>query len=232
MIYLRVLLFTLAVRPFLALFAGVVLLGGERLPVRGPAIVAANHNSHLDALAIMAMFPIAMLGRLRPVIAGDYFDRSSSVKWLLANLLGVISFDRTGRLGHRRFLEKCSTALGRGEILILFPEGTRGKPERRSACQPGLGHLARRFPKVPVIPVFLSGFGRVLPRGSRLPVPHFCAAAVGSPLFGGKDVAATTNAFSNALSRLEQRLRLFRAKGSKFPPTPPRRREWNPTTQS
>jgi 1-acyl-sn-glycerol-3-phosphate acyltransferase len=214
MILARILFFALVLRPSLALFAGINLLGREHLPAQGPAILAANHNSHLDAPAIMAMFPLAMLGRLRPVIAGDYFDRSCNAMRLLASLFGVISFRRDVPSGHRRFIEECSAALRRGEILILFPEGTRGEPERRSACKCGIGHLARRHPKVPVIPVFLRGFGRVLPRGARLPVPHFCAAAIGSPLYGGTDVVETTRAFNAALSRLEHHLLCFQAGGA------------------
>src|SRR5215831_11186670 len=74
------------------------------------------------------------------------------------------------RRHHRR------SRLDAGEILILYPEGTRGMPGVMSELKAGVAYLARRYPKVPVVPVTLSGVERILPKGAVVPLPLTVAA--------------------------------------------------------
>lgn len=177
----RLLFFALVVRPFTIVALGLNVRGGERLPFRGPAIIVANHNSHLDTLALMTLFPLSVLRLVRPVAAADYFLKNKYVAWLALRLIGIIPIARA-EIGHKHDpLEGCYRALERGEILIVFPEGSRGEPERLGKFKTGVAHLAEKFAHAPVIPVFMHGMGKALPRGEAIFVPFFCDICVGEP---------------------------------------------------
>ena len=152
----------------------------ERLPASGPAVIAANHNSHLDVVALMSLFPLAMLHRIRPVAAADHFLRPGPVGWLARNILGIIAIDRSGK-GAEAVLGPVRDALRRGDIVIIFPEGTRGAPEVMSKFRRGATVLAAEFPGVPFVPVYLHGLGKILPRGDWRFVPFAAEARVGLP---------------------------------------------------
>lgn len=83
---------------------------------------------------------------------------------------------------HEDPLEGVAGAVERGDIVIVFPEGSRGEPESLGEFKTGVAHLSRRYPELPFYPVFLQGLGKALPRGEALLVPFFCDAFVGRPL--------------------------------------------------
>ncbi|HYP04528.1 MAG TPA: lysophospholipid acyltransferase family protein [Cyanobium sp.] len=178
---LRQLFFLLVVRPLLGLVIGLNVRGAQHLPRRGPALVLANHNSHLDVFVLLCLFPIALLPQLRAVAAADYFLANRALAWFSRKVVGILPIDRQVRSGHHDPLLPVEQALDQGQIVILFPEGTRGEPEAFSPLRSGVAHLARRHPSLPCIPVFLHGLGKALPRGEALLVPFFCDVVVGDP---------------------------------------------------
>lgn len=159
----------------------------ERLPIEGPGILVANHNSHLDALVLMALYPLAMAAVLRPVASERYFlEQNRFLAWFADYVLDIIPVSAKsagGHCQHRTFLIRCDEALAHKQILIVFPEGSRGQPECLSAFQSGIAHLAKRHPTVPIVPIFLHGLGKAMPKDDPLFVPFVCGVAIGPPLF-------------------------------------------------
>lgn len=180
---LRWLFYGVLVRALVLIALGVTVRNRQRLPVEGPAIIAANHNSHLDTMVLMSLFPLSLLPKLRPVAAADYFCKTPKRAWFSEKILGIIPVARRKEGGANPLLG-CERALKRGEILILFPEGSRGEPEALTAFKRGIGHLAKADTRVPVVPVFMHGLGKALPKGSALLVPFNCTVSVGAPLHG------------------------------------------------
>ncbi len=199
---LRALFFLLVVRPLVLIVLGINLRHRERLPAAGPAILVANHNSHLDTLTLMTLFPHKLLAKLRPVAAADYFLARKSLAWFATRIIGIIPIARRARPGAGDPLLGCDEALGRGEILILFPEGSRGEPERLTSFKTGVAHLAARHPDTPVIPVFLHGLGKALPKGETVLVPFFCDVFIGAPLTWTGDRASFMTALETAMAAL------------------------------
>ena len=198
---LKTLFFALIVRPFVLLVAGVHVRGREHLPDSGPCIVAANHNSHLDTLVLLSLFPLARIRRVRPVAAADYFMRNPLSAWFATELIGIIPIKRKPNRRDGHPLARVERALEAGETVIIFPEGSRGEPEAMQPFKTGIAHLAKAFAEVPVVPVYVHGAGKCLPKGEALFVPFGIDVSVTEPLFCGGD--ESHRAFTE---RLESRI--------------------------
>jgi len=154
----------------------------DLLPSKGPAIIVANHNSHLDTMVLMALMPLSRLKDIKPVAAADYFFSSPRKAWLSAHVLGIIPVERTSADKAVDPVEGCYEALAQDRVLSLCPEGSRGEPEQMTDLKKGVSYLAERFPDAPVVPVFTHGLGKALPKGSFMLVPFFCDIFVGEPI--------------------------------------------------
>src|SRR5258706_1149485 len=203
---LRFLFLMIFVAPLARFLTGADVVGRERLPTTGPAIVAANHNSHVDTLLVLTIFPVATMGRLRPVAAADYFLRGPMIGWFSRHLVGIVPIARNKAGGGEDVLAPAREALAQGDIIILFPEGTRGDAsDEMGRLKHGVAMLAEAFPQAPVIPVWLEGAGRVLPKGAHVPVPVNCTVLVGEPLRWGRQRAEVMHAFPQSLLALRDK---------------------------
>lgn len=180
---LRRLFMFLLVYPVVFIWLGIRIWQGQRLPKKGPAIIVANHNSHLDVLTLLSLFPLSFSDQIRPVAAADYFLKNRWIAWFSQRVIGVIPVVRGGASKESNPLSGCIDALREGNVIILFPEGTRGEPEQLSEIKTGLWFLSQEFPEVPIIPIFMYGLGRSMGKGQWIPVPFFVDIYVDEPLF-------------------------------------------------
>ena len=188
--FLRLLLLTLIAKPLARILTGADVIGREHLPVKGPAIVVANHNSHVDTLLMLSIFPARTLARLRPAAAADYFLANPVIGWFSRHVIGIVPVERAKAGQGVDVLAPAREALLSGDIVLIFPEGTRGDASDRLApLKSGVARLAAAAPEAPVTPVWIAGAGRVLPKGEGVPVPLNCSVHVGPPLrwAGDKD---------------------------------------------
>lgn len=202
---LKKLFFLLIVKPVVFVGLGLNLFNRERLPGSGPAIIAANHNSHLDTMVLMSLFPVSQLPKVRPVAAADYFLRNRLLAWFALKVIGIIPLDRKGGASKDGLFTECKSALENGEILLVFPEGSRGDPEKMQPLRKGIYHLAQSVEDVGVTTVVMHGLGRAMPKGGSMIVPFNCDVVIGDTHYpeGGADgfVEQLRRSFDEQLSQ-------------------------------
>ena len=151
--------------------------GLENLP-REPYIIAANHSSHLDTLAIMTVLGNESK-RLRVLAAKDYWFSTRFKSWFSGELLKFVPFDR-----HANFLQGLRISqevLKQNECLLIYPEGTRSVTGELQPFKPGLGLLAYES-GAPIIPTYINGTYHALPKGRNLPRKSRIQVTFGKPI--------------------------------------------------
>jgi 1-acyl-sn-glycerol-3-phosphate acyltransferase len=143
-------------------------------------IYCANHSSHLDFLLLSACFPSARRRRIRPVAAAEYWTAGPLRRYLSGCVFRSVLIERERRSLNP--LEPVLEALRRGDSLIFFPEGARGPGESLQPLKPGIFHIARAFPPVDIVPVWIDNSYRIMPKGFFFPVPLLCSATFGTPI--------------------------------------------------
>jgi long-chain acyl-CoA synthetase len=139
--------------------------GAGHLPSRGPFVLASNHSSHLDSLAIAAAldyrryrdtFWVALVGA----------DVNAILSGLVRLLPRALPIDP--RRGVLSSLALAAAALKRSRSLVWYPEGQRSVKGELQSFKPGLGVLTEHVPAT-IVPVFVHGTHDALPPGSFLP---------------------------------------------------------------
>jgi 1-acyl-sn-glycerol-3-phosphate acyltransferase len=167
------------VRGWLRAYHRLEIAGRENLPAEGSFVLVANHASHLDALSILAALPLRKLHRVFPAAAKDFFFVSIPRSLVAAVAVNALPFDRETHI--RQSLSLCRQLLENpGNVLLLFPEGTRSTTGEMGPFKPGIGLLLAETP-VPVVPCYLDGTYRALPKGSYIPRPRKVRLIIGPP---------------------------------------------------
>jgi len=177
----------LLLRTYFAIAHRLTIEGRDKLPAHGPFVVAANHCSHLDALALGAALTPRHRERAFPIAAGDVFFQSGVTSTFSAIMLNALPMWRKNCGPHaladlRRKLQEEKA------IFIIFPEGGRSRTGSMMPFKHGLGMLVAET-NVPVVPCGLAGTFEALPPHRKLPRPVAIKLIIGDTL----EFASTAN---------------------------------------
>ena len=154
-------------------------VGRSFIPHNQRTLVIANHSSHLDMGLVK--FALGSYGAdLVTLAAQDYFFEGNRYrKAYFEQLTNLVPMSRSGSL--RGALREAGALLDRGKTVLIFPEGSRGEGAGLRPFKASMGHLALRH-SVDILPVFLEGTDRALPKGSAFPKTRQIEARIGPPL--------------------------------------------------
>lgn len=204
---LKFIFFFCFVKPYVYFVLGVNVSGAENLPKisKGPSIIVANHNSHVDTLLLMSLFSTLQILKIHPVAAADYFCNTKLKSFIFKTLLGLIPLQRKfGKTTKEELFKKINEVLRDGETIIIYPEGTRGEDSSLNEFKSGVAHIAAMNPDIPVVPFFINGPDRILPKGTFLWVPFIADVYVSE---GIKYDGTPTKVFTNRIKTVVETLK-------------------------
>jgi len=164
---------------FAKLLTGVRATWRDNAPQARQRVYFANHRSHGDFVLIWASLPPSLRRATRPVAGADYWLTGGLRRYLVQKVFRGVLIDRKQTARRSDPIEPMSAALAAGDSLIVFPEGTRNLGDGLMPFKSGIYHLARAHPEVEFVPVWIENLGRVMPKGSLVPVPLLCSLTFG-----------------------------------------------------
>lgn len=154
--------------------------GRDNLPSAGSFVLVCNHTSHLDTLSMLCSVPLKRLHCTFPAAAADYFFSSLPRSMVSAILINALPFDR--KLKGAESLTVCSELLSNeGNVLIIFPEGTRTTTGALGRFRSGIGRLLVGT-DLKVLPCYLHGGLKAWPKGTAIPRPFRLQLKIGVPM--------------------------------------------------
>ncbi|WP_344819726.1 lysophospholipid acyltransferase family protein [Microbacterium soli] len=156
------------------------IVGRDNVPASGPAILASNHLSFADSIFLPLLIdrPMSFLAK------SDYFTGRGLKGWatkVFMKATGQIPIDRSGGKASEASLNTGLQILGRGDLLGIYPEGTRSPDGKLYRGRTGLARMALEA-KVPVVPVVMVDTDAVMPIGTRIPNVMRVGVVIGEPL--------------------------------------------------
>ena len=139
----------LVLTPLFLIYLRMERIGREHIPAAGPVILASNHRSFFDPFVIgtMTRRPVYYVAKQ------ELFSYNRLLSWVL-NALGAFPVARGA--GDQDTIETARVILDRGEIVLMFPEGTRTRPGPLGKPRRGVGRLALET-GAPVVPIAIIG---------------------------------------------------------------------------
>jgi 1-acyl-sn-glycerol-3-phosphate acyltransferase len=156
------------------------IVGRRNVPAAGAAILASNHLSVMDSVFL----PLLIDRRMSFLAKSDYFTGKGLKGWstrMFMKATGQIPIDRSGGKASEASLNTGLQVLGRGDLLGIYPEGTRSPDGKLYRGRTGLARMALEA-RVPVVPVVMVDTDTMLPIGHSIPRIVRVGVVIGEPL--------------------------------------------------
>ena len=200
--FARVAILNAVMKPVIDLLATPTVSGADRLAdIDGPVIFAANHRSHADTPLMMTAIPEPWRNRLFIGAAADYWFTNRVTSPLSALIIGAIPVERTKV--SRKAIDQSLALLADDWSMLIFPEGARSPDGWARPFTSGAAFLSSHS-GAPVVPVFIQGTNKVLPKGKNLPRPAHTTVVFGAPMraHDGEDSKAFSKRIQEAVAAL------------------------------
>lgn len=161
--------------------------GVENIPAKGRIIIAANHSSYLDPIAV----GVAVPRRISWVVRKDVFD-VWWLKWL---------FTLTGMIRENGSVDKAVSLLEKGEAVGMFPEGGRSFDGKLGKGKKGVAIMALKTGTA-VVPCAVLGAFKAFPLSAMLPKPYPVRIAIGKAIRFQKIDMPDEEAIDSALNKI------------------------------
>ncbi len=156
------------------------IVGRRNVPAEGAAILASNHLSFVDSIFLPLMLdrPVSFLAK------SDYFTGKGLKGWATRMFFkgtGQLPIDRSGGKASEASLNTGLQVLGRGDLLGIYPEGTRSPDGKLYRGRTGIARMALEA-HVPVVPVLMVDTDTMMPIGTTIPRIVRVGIVIGEPL--------------------------------------------------
>lgn len=156
--------------------------GAENVPKRGAVILASNHLSVIDSVFL----PLTITRHVSFLAKIEYFTGKGLKGWITRQFFiatGMLPIDRSGGKASEASLQRGIEVLNRGEVLGIYPEGTRSPDARMYRGRTGIARMVLEAEQnVTVVPVIMVDTEKVLPIGETRPRLLKVGVVYGKPL--------------------------------------------------
>lgn len=207
-IVVHLVLYRIFMKNFLRIIFGVSFKNTEQFKGTSQFIVVANHNSHLDTMSILSALPITMLTKVHPIAAGDYFGKNIITQFLTEFFVNTLLISRQKDKTKINAIDSIDQLIKEGKSILIFPEGSRGEAEIIQEFKNWAAILLKNNPTVPLIPIFIKGMGKALPKGDPFLVPMECQLTIGKPVIieniNSKEIIEITEIIKHSILNLKE----------------------------
>ncbi len=170
----------LLIGPLLKLLYRPWVEGAHNIPESGPVVIVGNHLSVIDSF----FMPLMVDRRVYFLAKSDYFTGKGLKGWFVKNFMlavGQLPIDRSGGKASEASLNTGLAVLDRGDVLAIYPEGTRSPDGRLYRGRTGVARLVLESGAT-VIPAVMIDTEKAMPIGAKLPKIRRIGTIIGEPM--------------------------------------------------